>query len=67
MDHPTIGQLQVVPLFSGLSLEQLELLRGRLDVQPFTTGAVLAREGDSGYAFYRGAGRRHPRPQRLLR
>ena len=49
---PEIAEMERVPLFATLTLAQLEHLRPRVDVEPFSAGQVLVHEGRHGYAFY---------------
>jgi CRP/FNR family transcriptional regulator, cyclic AMP receptor protein len=44
--------LQRVPLFSGLSRKELESIARSLHARTFSPGEVIAREGESGVAFF---------------
>jgi CRP-like cAMP-binding protein len=52
MTHPDPVQLAGVPLFAGLSGEQLADLAKHLEVEEFEIGRPPARSGQHGYAFF---------------
>ncbi|HEX3426004.1 MAG TPA: cyclic nucleotide-binding domain-containing protein [Acidimicrobiales bacterium] len=52
MDKPDPRRLAQVPLFQGLSENDLVTLASWLDVDEFPAGRMPLREADSGYAFF---------------
>lgn len=52
MDKPNPGRLKAIPLFEGLSDEQLRRLAGWLEVGEHEAGKTVVRMGAHGYSFY---------------
>ena len=52
MDHPTASDLLNVPLLTDLSPEFRARLASEFEVEDYSDGQVIVREGASGYAFY---------------
>ena len=52
MQHPEVDELARVPLFEGLSSEQLSSLAARFEVEQFAPGHSPARAGEHGYVFF---------------
>ena len=52
MTHPDSSRLATIPLFAGLSAEQLDAVASWLEVEDFDTGSRPAREAAHGYAFF---------------
>lgn len=52
MAHPEIDELARVPLFEGLSSEQLASLASRFDVEQFQPGHSPVKKGEHGYVFF---------------
>jgi CRP-like cAMP-binding protein len=50
--HPDPDRLSRIPLFEGLSQDDLARLASWFDVEDFEAGRSLAREGTSGYSFF---------------
>jgi CRP-like cAMP-binding protein len=50
--HPDPTQLAGIPLFEGLSGDQLETIAKWFDVEEHPASTRLTREGASGYAFF---------------
>jgi CPA2 family monovalent cation:H+ antiporter-2 len=50
--HPDPQRLSEIPLFEGLTGEQLEQIASWFDVEEHPAGTRLTREGASGYAFF---------------
>jgi voltage-gated potassium channel len=50
--RPTPEELATIPLFAGLSEEQLRAAAGWFDVQPTSEGVRVAGEGAAGYSFF---------------
>ena len=52
MINPQASDLARVPLFEGVSNDQLEDLARHFEVNEYQAGAKPAREGEHGYAFF---------------
>lgn len=52
MSHPGVDELARVPLFEGLTNDQLASLASRFEVEEFQPGHSPARAGDHGYVFF---------------
>lgn len=52
MTHPDPAELSAVPLFAGLSAEQLAELSTQFEVNEYLPGQSPVRSGDHGYAFF---------------
>lgn len=50
--HPTLLDLKKIPLFSGLSAEDVEALQSALQVRKYSAGARVFNEGDPVRGFY---------------
>jgi CRP/FNR family transcriptional regulator len=50
--RPDPERLRDVSLFTGVSDEDLERIAGWMEVEVFSEGRTLAREGQSGYEFW---------------
>ena len=50
--HPDPERLREIPLFEGVSTDQLEQIASWFDVEEHPAGTRLTREGASGYAFF---------------
>ena len=50
--HPDPADLAQHDLFAGLDPDQLERLASWFDVEEFTAGQAIVRDGAAGYAFY---------------
>jgi signal-transduction protein with cAMP-binding, CBS, and nucleotidyltransferase domain len=46
--HPDPHRLRGVPLFDGVADEDLERIAGWMEVEEFSEGRTLAREGQTG-------------------
>jgi CRP/FNR family transcriptional regulator, cyclic AMP receptor protein len=52
MDHPSVEDLQRVPLLAGLSDTERSALADLFDIMEYDAGRTLVGEGRAGYAFY---------------
>ena len=52
LPHPTPEQLASLPLFASLNRQQLIDLARLIEVEEFSAGRSIVREGVAGYAFY---------------
>ena len=52
MESPDPAQLALVPLFKGLTNEQLQRLSGWMEVKHFDSGSSPVRASSHGYAFF---------------
>jgi len=52
MDSPDPSRLALVPLFKGLTDDQLQRLAGWLEVERFDSGSSPVRASEHGYAFF---------------
>ena len=52
MEHPDPDRLRDVPLFAGVSDEDLGRIAAWMEVEEFSEGKTLAREGQWGYVFW---------------
>jgi len=52
MQTPDPGRLHAVPLFEGLSDDQLRRLAGWLEVEEHDAGQTLVKAASHGYSFY---------------
>ena len=52
MSHPHVDELSQIPLFAGLSDDQLTELASKFDVETFEPGHPAIREGQHGYVFF---------------
>jgi CRP-like cAMP-binding protein len=50
--HPDPESLTKIPVFDGVTDEELERIAGWFDVEDHPAGTRLTREGASGYAFF---------------
>jgi len=50
--HPDPQQLSQIPVFEGVSADQLDTIASWFDVEEHPPGTRLTREGASGYAFF---------------
>jgi CRP-like cAMP-binding protein len=52
MDHPSVEDLQQVPLLADLSDTERSALSELFDIMEYDAGRTLVGEGRAGYAFY---------------
>jgi CRP-like cAMP-binding protein len=52
MDHPSVEDLQQVPLLADLSDAERSALSELFDIMEYDAGRTLVGEGRAGYAFY---------------
>lgn len=52
MDHPSVEDLQQVPLLADLSEAERSALSELFDIMEYDAGRTLVGEGRAGYAFY---------------
>lgn len=52
MTHPDPARLAAIPLFAGLSAEQLGRVASWMDVEEFDTDSHPTRDASAGYAFF---------------
>lgn len=52
MEKPDPADLQIVPLFEGLSVEEYRVLADWLEVDEYEQGRPLVRDHAHGYSFY---------------
>lgn len=50
--HPEVAELAAIPLFAGLSSDQLATLANSFDVEEFEAGHTPASSGAHGYSFF---------------
>ena len=50
--HPDPERLREIPVFEGVSTDNLEQIASGFDVEKHPAGTRLTREGASGYAFF---------------
>ncbi len=50
--HPDPERLREIPVFEGVSTDNLEQIASGFDVEEHPAGTRLTREGASGYAFF---------------